>query len=76
MSVSVNLAEKIKEFQQVLDKWQFRNLTLYGKILTLKTFALSKLNHIVTCVEIPKDFANDVQDAIFNFIWDRYGQEC
>jgi len=69
-TVSENLAEKFKEFKKILEKWQCRKLTLYGKIIVLKTFALSKLNYVITSVEISKEFVDTIQQTIFDFIWD------
>ena len=69
-SVSINLKEKYEEFIKVLDKWRFHNLTLYGKIIALKSFALSKLTHVISSFEVSNDYVDKVQEAIYNFIWD------
>ena len=61
-TIVVNLTEKLREFLKVLDKWRFRKLSIYGKIMVLKTFALSKINRFDYERNLKKYF--DVLDSI------------
>ena len=43
---NLNYSEKIIEIKEVISRWNKRHLTPLGKIAIIKTFLLSKLNHI------------------------------
>ena len=46
-----------------------RDLTIIGKILIVKSLALSNLVYQVGLLSIPKDFIKEVQTEIDKFIW-------
>ena len=50
----LNFENKIPKINQILNRWKQRNLTIYGKILLLKSFALSQLIY-TTAVLTPSD---------------------
>ena len=50
---SQNFDEKINYIDTILKKWKNRNLSLFGKIQILKTYALSQLTLPATTVCIP-----------------------
>ena len=45
-----NYFEKIKDINKILQGWLYRHLTPYGKIVVIKSLALSKLSHIALVV--------------------------
>ena len=45
-----NFEEKLGEVNSIFNKWQYRNLTVYGRIKIVKTLALSKLTHVVQII--------------------------
>ena len=68
-SITENRTSKLDEFIKILQKWQCRNLTLYGRIMVVKSLALSKLNFMISSFEITEDFINECQNKIYEFIW-------
>ena len=48
-----NLEPKIKEFEECLQQWQHRKLTLMGKIVVIKNYALPKLIYPLTSLPNP-----------------------
>ena len=66
----LNFENAISEIQKMLQRWQIRNLTLFGKITVIKTFALSKLNHILSVIPEPsQDFIKGLERILYNFLW-------
>lgn len=68
---SANLEPKIKEFEKCLQQWQHRKLTLMGKIVVIKNFALPKLIYPLSSLPNPPiDTIKRLEKIMFNFIWD------
>jgi len=65
-----NYTNKIDEFSKCLNLWNYRQLTLYGKICIIKSIALPKLVHLFSALPNPSE--NDfkkLEQICFNFIW-------
>ena len=69
VTVHENQAIKLEEFKKILQQWQHRNLTLHGRIMVLKSLALSKLNFLLSSMETTKDLVEECQKHINSFIW-------
>jgi len=55
--VHVNYNDKLKQIQNCFKVWSMRNLSVQGKVLLVKTLALSKLTYISTILPNPsKEF--------------------
>ena len=48
-----NLTDKIDEIDKLLNNWTFRNMTVYGRIMVVKTLALSKITHLIQVIPNP-----------------------
>ena len=48
----------VENIERTLSAWSKRDLSLTGKNLILKTFALSKLNHLTESIGLPKHYSN------------------
>ena len=65
-----NYFEKIKDIEKMLQGWLYRHLTPYGKIVVLKSLALSKLSHIASVVpNLPKKDLAKLEQIFFSFLW-------
>ena len=65
----LNFLDNIKTLNDVLKLWEFRGLTLAGRILVFKSLALSKLLYSCT-VKVPSKFVIDQLNTLHrNFIW-------
>ena len=54
-------------FRDILVKIQ--NLTTYGKVLILQSFALSQILYLSTVLHIPADIFPKISSIIFRFHW-------
>ncbi len=62
---------KSLEFEQCLDKWKHRKLSLLGKITVIKTFAAPKLIYPLTVLhDPPEHMIKRVRTKLFQFLWD------
>ena len=52
-----------------LDIWKSRGLTIYGKVLIIKSLGLSSLIYSISNVNVPKKIVSMVKDKIFRFLW-------
>ena len=65
-----NFEEKLGEVNSIFNKWQYRNLTVYGRIKIVKTLALSKLTHVVQIIpQLDEKRIKTLQKAVNDFIW-------
>ncbi len=67
-----NWLEKIEKIKLIFERWKNRSLTIFGKILVIKTLAISKLIHSMSMLVTPDDVLNDIEKAIFKFLWDSH----
>jgi hypothetical protein len=66
---SLNLSNKVQNLKKTLNLWKMRNLTLIGRILVVKSLALSQITYIVTNVHIPAQYISEIEVIISNFVW-------
>ena len=65
-----NCEEKLAEMDKILLSWSRRNTTLVGRILILKSLALSKLVHFfISLPSPPKEFVRELNKKFFRFLW-------
>jgi hypothetical protein len=65
-----NYEEKTKEFEKMLNLWNTRQLTFYGKICIIKSLALSKLVHLFSSIpNPPENIIQQLQNLCFKFVW-------
>jgi len=50
----------LKSLKKTLNNWQWRNLTVLGKIQIIKTFAMSKLLFRASVLTFDKDFKKNI----------------
>jgi len=69
--ISDNYTSAIHNIQKIVLAWSKRTLTPFGKITVIKTFLLSKLNHLFISLPNPAPSLLDKINTIFyKFIWD------
>ena len=65
-----NFKEKTLEIENLLNRWTFRNLSVYGRIRVVKSLALSKITHLIQVIPNPEPSSiQHLQRLINNFIW-------
>ena len=55
INVQKNFGEKVENIENTLSKWQQRDLTLFGRVQIIKTFALSKITLPATVLCVPSE---------------------
>ena len=65
----MNFNLKVQKLQTNLDIWKSRGLTLYGKVLIIKSLGLSNLIYSISNVNVPKDIGPMVKDKMSRFLW-------
>ena len=58
----------MSNIQTVLKKLRMRNLTLEGKIIVLKTLALSKIVHLRFTLVVPKQIIEEIGNIQKNLL--------
>ena len=64
-----NVINKISKLERQLNLWRQRNLTLKGKILIVKTFAISQLIYSMQATHIRDKELKTIENIILRFIW-------
>ena len=66
---TLNWNEKLLKAKKEIIKWNCRNLTVWGKIIVLKSLILSKFTNLMMNTTIEKDFLKQLEKISFQFIW-------
>jgi len=65
----LNWDKKLEDLEKCLRTWKSRELTLLGRILIVKTFAVSKLIYLSSTCVCPHMVLKKINKIIFRFIW-------
>ena len=65
----LNFNLKIRKLQTNLDMWRSRDLTLFGKVLIIKSLGLSQLIYSASILNVPEDVPRTVKTKLFSFLW-------
>ena len=65
----LNFEETLKALSKTLKRWEWRHLTLYGKIQVVKTFVIPKFMFRTSVISLTKDVIKLVDSIIYSFIW-------
>ena len=66
----LNYSVKKAKIKESISQWNKRYLTPLGKVTVIKTFLMSKINHLFTTLPDPKEkFINEINDIFFKFLW-------
>ena len=68
-SKELNFDLTLKSLKKSLNCWQWRNLTLIGKIQLVKTLAMPKFMYRASLISFDKDIIKSINSVIFNFVW-------
>ena len=68
--IALNYSKALDNSKQILTLWNKRNLTPFGTITVIKTFILSRFNHIFMIIPSPdKHFFKEINSCLFAFLW-------
>ena len=69
-----NWKNKVETIQSTLNRWNYRDLTMQGRILIIKTLALTQAVYLVSSLCVPDWVINEINKDFFSFIW-KYGRD-
>ena len=58
-----------KSLKESLKRWNWRGLTLFGKIQVIKSFAIPKILYRASLISTKKDFIKRINHLFYSFIW-------
>ena len=64
-----NFNNLLKDINVSLISWNRHNISIYGRILVIKTFVISKLLYRASVLPVPFTFIKAVNDMIYSFTW-------
>ena len=64
-----NWDDKIDKVKQILDKWRGRELSLFGRIQIIKTFAVSQFVLPASLLVVPSDITKKIESLLYEFLW-------
>jgi len=65
----LNFDDILTSIKETLNKWKWRNLTLYGRIQIIKSFAIPKLIYRASQISIDKATIGNASRLLFDFLW-------
>jgi exonuclease III len=71
-----NVLDKINRLKASIGAWQFRGLSLSGKILVTKTFGISQLIYTMQVCEYKDKELEEVERHIFGNLWSKNINQC
>ena len=60
---------KINKLKSCIQVWKSRNLSIFGRVLIVKTFIFSSINFELETNGIPDKFSSEIDKIILDFIW-------
>ena len=70
----LNFEEILKSLLKILKRWEWRHLTLYGKIQIVKTFVIPKFMFRTCLISLTKNILKLIDSTIYSFIWKGKGK--
>ena len=64
-----NFYEKVDQIEDILKRWEKRDLSLFGRVQILKTFAVSKIVLPVTTQCVPDGLVKKINKIFYQFLW-------
>ena len=72
--VDTNVDASIAKLQKHLSSWTRRQLSTLGKILILKTYAISQIIHVMQSLVLSNSHYKRINHFLYKFIWNRHYQ--
>ena len=66
---SQNFQEKLDKIQKVINIWNMRGLSLFGRVTIVKTFLIPKLLYFSSIIQTPMETIKRMKRMIFKFLW-------
>ena len=66
---ALNFRQTLKDTKKSVNMWNWRGLSLLGKIQIVKTFAVPKIMYRASVIPISKELIKEANSIIYGFIW-------
>ena len=66
---SQNFQEKLDKIQKVINIWNMRGLSLFGRVTIIKTFLIPKLLYLSSIIQTPMEIIKRMERMFFKFLW-------
>ena len=66
---NLNWSDKLESCKKLINSWQQRNLTMFGKVTIVKSLILPKLSFLIQTIPIANNIIKQLNSMIFNFVW-------
>ena len=67
--MQINYQKGLESIRKELFSWKYRHLTIFGKLVVIKTLCLPKLTHVVTVVPNPcSTFITELETEFKHFV--------
>ena len=66
---SQNFQEKLDKIQKVINIWNKRGLSLFGRVTIAKTFLIPKLLYVSSIIQTPMEIIKRMERMVFKFLW-------
>ena len=64
-----NFEEKLDKIQKVINIWNMRGLSLFGRVTIVKTFLIPKFLYVSSIIQTPMEIIKRMERMIFKFLW-------
>ena len=65
----MNFNLKLRKSQTDLDMWKASDLTLFGRVLIIKSLRLSQFISSASNLSVPQETTPTIKTKLFNFLW-------
>lgn len=65
----LNFYKKIEKLETKLDMWSSRDLTIFGRVMLIKTLGISQLIYSASNLDAPEGIVEVVRTKSFKFLW-------
>ena len=67
--------EKLEKIRSCLSCWEYRRLTLLGKIVVLKSLIASQLVYMLSPLPTNQQVLDEINNIFYKFLWDGKGDK-
>ena len=68
-SEELNLVERLKKMQTLINIWKQRNLSLKGKVTIIRSLILPQIQFLFNMLYIPKKTLDTIDKMLFLYLW-------
>ena len=65
----LNWLDKLDKINQLITLWSKRNLSIYGRVQIIKSFAVAQLVQVASLLPVPIGIVPKLNDIFFRFLW-------